>query len=60
MITDSISSSHLTSIFRLDYCDSHCVAPILNVILNNAGYLCSLKVNSLVVRELWVFIHLAE
>lgn len=60
MITDSISSSHLTSIFRLDCCDSHCVAPILNVILNNTGYLCSLKVNSLVVRELWVFIHLAE
>ena len=60
MITDSISSSHLTSIFRLDCFDSHCVAPILSVILNNAGYLCSLNVNSLVVRELWVFIHLAE
>ena len=60
MITDSISSSHLTSIFQRDCCDSHCVAPILNVILNNAGYLCSLNVNSLVVRELWVFIHLAE
>lgn len=60
MITDSISSSHLTSIFQLDCFDSHCVAPILNVILNNAGYLCSLNVNSLVVRELWVFIHLAE
>ena len=60
VITDSLSSSHLTSIFRLDWCDSRCIVPILNVIINNAGCLYSLKVNSLVVRELWVFIHLAE
>lgn len=60
MITDSVSSSHLTSAFLVDCCDSSCVAPILNVIMNCLGCLYSLKVNSLVVRELWVSIHLAE
>ena len=59
VITDSLSSSHLTSLFRLDCCDSRCIAPILNVIMNKAGCLYSLKGNLLVVRELWVFIHLA-